>query len=130
LGENLRTHEARLFPKIADAGAKAAFGKAFKSLMYNSFNDAEEAETTFDIKWRSFLAIVAKATPCPAELKDAEYGLNEDDGYDSCEAGAYTRPLTSSTYAVLDSEPPCVLFVTSFDPSTHRRYPTCPTKSA
>jgi hypothetical protein len=34
-------------------------------------------------------------------------------------AGAYTRPLFSSTSAVLVSEPMCVPFVTSFDPSIY-----------
>jgi hypothetical protein len=32
------------------------------------------------------------------------------------QAGAYTRPLLSSTYAVLVSEPVCVHFVESHDP--------------
>jgi len=35
------------------------------------------------------------------------------------EAGAYTRPLLSSTSAVLVSEPCCVQFVTSYDPSIY-----------
>ena len=52
LGENLKVHTERLFPKKTHAAAKEAFGKAFKALMYHGFNDAEEAETTFDIKWQ------------------------------------------------------------------------------
>jgi len=35
------------------------------------------------------------------------------------EAGAYTRPLLSSTLAVLPSEPFFVQFVTSYDPSIY-----------
>jgi len=49
-------------------------------------------------------------------------------------AGAYTRPLLSSTYAVLVSEPCRVQFVKyeywSYDPYVYRRYPTYPTGSA
>ena len=46
------------------------------------------------------------------------------------EVGAYTRPLLSSTYTVLGSEPLCVHFVTIYDPSIYERYPSYPTKSA
>jgi len=35
------------------------------------------------------------------------------------EAGAYTRPLLTSTSAILISEPVCVPFVTSYDPSIY-----------
>jgi len=38
---------------------------------------------------------------------------------------AYTRPLLSSTSAVLVSEPSCVQHVTSYNPSICCRYPTC-----
>jgi hypothetical protein len=44
-------------------------------------------------------------------------------------AGAHTRPLLSSTSAVLVSEPFSVQFVTIYDPYIYR-YPAYPTKSA
>jgi hypothetical protein len=46
------------------------------------------------------------------------------------QAGAYTRPLLSSTSAVLVSEPFYIQFVKSCNPDTHGRYPTYPSKRA
>jgi hypothetical protein len=46
------------------------------------------------------------------------------------EAGGYSRPLFSSTLAVLVSEPLCVQFVTTYDQYIYCRYPTCSTRSA
>ena len=50
-GENLKELTEKLFPKKTQSAAKKHFYKGFKAPMYEGFNDAEEAESTFDTKW-------------------------------------------------------------------------------
>ena len=75
-------------------------------------------------------------SPAPPRGPDARYELLCPAKHEIVRlgslAGPYTRPLLTSTYAVLVSEPLCVQVVkySSHDPSIYRRYPTYPTKSA
>jgi hypothetical protein len=53
------------------------------------------------------------------ELEGGAKALHGDINQAQREAGAYTRPLLSSTQAVLVSAPFCVQFAKSYDPSIY-----------
>jgi hypothetical protein len=65
------------------------------------------------VVWHAMTWRAMSGRPCVAAAVDAGMELDIEHAET---AGAYTRPLLSSTQAVLVSEPFCVQFVTTYDP--------------